>query len=99
VFAFMFRKCIKTIQGYAESGDMIKEAEILKEFPSPYIIQYYDYFVENFFTCIVTEYCDVNTFRVEFLMKKTYHIIVIVLKGRRSSASNRLQSTYKQEAR
>lgn len=37
---------------------MIKEAEILKEFPSPYIIQYFDYFVENFFTCIVTEYCD-----------------------------------------
>ena len=72
------RKCIKTIQGYAESGDMIKEAEILKEFPSPYIIQYFDYFVENFFTCIVTEYCDVINHKLEY----NFSIILNYLKNK-----------------
>ena len=53
------RKCIKSIPGYDDSLEMIREAKILKDHPNPYIIEYYDYFTEGINTFIVTEYCDV----------------------------------------
>ena len=42
-----------------ESVESVQEARLLAKLDNPYILKYYDSFLDGEYFCIVTEYCEV----------------------------------------
>lgn len=45
-----------------ELKEIIREENVLSQMDNPYIVKYYESFINNDTICIVTEYCDVINF-------------------------------------
>ena len=43
-----------------ESIESVHEANLLSKLDNPYILKYYDSFLDGDYFCIVTEYCEVS---------------------------------------
>jgi serine/threonine protein kinase len=56
-------KCIKVLNvattNRNELKEIIREENVLSQMENPYIVKYYESFINNDTICIVTEYCDV----------------------------------------
>lgn len=56
-------KCIKVLNvattNRNELKEIIREENVLSQMDNPYIVKYYESFINNDTICIVTEYCDV----------------------------------------
>lgn len=57
----------------------VREAELLSKISNPYILEYYDSFIdgENFY--IVTEYCDVCDMIKFLLISIVYHLNFLII--------------------
>ena len=55
-------KCIKVLNvattNRNELKEIIREENVLSQMDNPYIVKYYESFINNDTICIVTEYCD-----------------------------------------
>ena len=75
-------KCIKVLNvsttNRNELKEIIREENVLSQIDNPYIVKYYESFINNDTICIVTEYCDVKNilflsdFNINFDKKNSY---------------------------
>lgn len=64
-----------------ESIESVHEANLLSKLDNPYILKYYDSFLDGDYFCIVTEYCEVNL-NSSFSRSRRNSTIILIFPGR-----------------